>query len=54
MSSTSAYKVLKETLYTNRIQIQNTSLSVAIKTIKRKYFLARTSFATLNNVVKLI
>ena len=42
-------------IYSNKIQIQNTVLSVAIIAIKRKcFFFVHTSSATLNNVVKLI
>ena len=37
----------------NPIQIQNTLLSVAIITVKRKKFFAHTSSATLNNEVKI-
>ena len=38
-------------IFKNLNSVQNTLLSVAIITVKRKYFFAHTSSATLNNVL---
>ena len=45
---------LRVRTFQGQIQIQNTSLSVAIVTVKQKIFFAHTSSARLNNGVKLI